>query len=68
MRAEDGSVVAAKPSLTDSGVLGPVTRVYPDDEAAVGGTARGHRGGCTCCFAVLGTDLGTKRGATAAMG
>jgi hypothetical protein len=48
-------------SLADSGVIGPVTRVYPDNGAhSVHALRRG--GGYTCCFAALGTDLGTERG------
>jgi hypothetical protein len=42
------TVVAAESSLTHSGVIGPVTRVSPDDEAALS-TAVRRRGCCTCC-------------------
>ncbi len=60
------TVVAAESSLTYSGVIGPVTRVSPDDEGrAVNGRETPRL--LHLLRAVLGTDLGTKRGVTAAI-
>jgi hypothetical protein len=48
-------------SLTDSGVIGPVTRVYPDNEAhALQGPETPRR--LRLLLAVLGTGLGTEQG------
>jgi hypothetical protein len=30
MRATDGWTTTARPSLTDGGVIGPITRAYPE--------------------------------------
>ena len=55
------TVVAAESSLTYGGVIGPVTRLSPGDDCRETPRLRHLLG------AVLGTDLGTKRGVTAAI-
>ena len=62
MRAEDKPVVAAEPSLADSGVLGSFTRVDPDDAAAAYAPETPRR--LHWLLGVVATDLVTEHGGT----
>ena len=50
----------AEPSLTKSGIFGPLTRAYPDTDVAHHGPETPRR--LHLLFAVLGTDLRTGHG------